>query len=135
MPQHSGKSSHRKEIAEHISTCQWHLAVEFFFFWRYMFFINLFSFRTIESSSSVEFYKSSTELSAIVELSYYSNAVLSPFLLESVISCAIIYRCEVSLDNTPGHVTCSATNEEILETAVEICRLLGHEFTFVSVRL
>ncbi|XP_048748231.2 glycerol-3-phosphate acyltransferase 1, mitochondrial-like [Ostrea edulis] len=88
--------------------------------------------RTIESSSSVEFYKSSTELSAIVELSYYSNAVLSPFLLESVISCAIIYRCEVSLDNTPGHVTCSATNEEILETAVKICRLLGHEFTFVS---
>lgn len=90
-------------------------------------------FRTTESSPPAVFYKPNKELAAIVELSYYSNAVLSPFVLESVISCAVISCCDVSLDNTPGHVTCSATREEILATAVEICQLLQYEFIFVSV--
>ncbi|XP_062622393.1 glycerol-3-phosphate acyltransferase 1, mitochondrial-like [Saccostrea cucullata] len=88
--------------------------------------------RTMEPDSNVEFYKASSELSALVELSYYSNAVLSVFLLESVISCAIIYCCDVSLDNTAGHVTSSATREEVIEVAVEICQLLQYEFIFVS---
>lgn len=88
--------------------------------------------RTTESSPPAVFYKPNKELAAIVELSYYSNAVLSPFVLESVISCAVISCCDVSLDNTPGHVTCSATREEILATAVEICQLLKYEFIFVS---
>uniref|UniRef100_K1PMP0 Glycerol-3-phosphate acyltransferase 1, mitochondrial n=1 Tax=Magallana gigas TaxID=29159 RepID=K1PMP0_MAGGI len=88
--------------------------------------------RTTESSPPAVFYKPNKELAAIVELSYYSNAVLSPFVLESVISCAVISCCDVSLDNTPGHVTCSATREEILATAVEICQLLQYEFIFVS---
>lgn len=88
--------------------------------------------RTTESSPPAIFYKPNKELAAIVELSYYSNAVLSPFVLESVISCAVISCCDVSLDNTPGHVTCTATREEILATAVEICQLLQHEFIFVS---
>lgn len=90
-------------------------------------------FRTTESSPPAIFYKPNKELAAIVELSYYSNAVLSPFVLESVISCAVISCCDVSLDNTPGHVTCTATRKEILATAVEICQLLQHEFIFVSV--
>lgn len=90
-------------------------------------------FRTTESSPPAIFYKPNKELAAIVELSYYSNAVLSPFVLESVISCAVISCCDVSLDNTPGHVTCTAMREEILATAIEICQLLQHEFIFVSV--
>ena len=99
------------------------------------FFINFFFliFRTTEPGASVEFYKPNVELTAIVELSYYSNAVLSAFILESVVSCAVIYCCDLSLDNIPGHMTCPATRDEILATAVEICQLLQYEFIFVSV--
>ncbi|KAK3096107.1 hypothetical protein FSP39_023318 [Pinctada imbricata] len=74
------------------------------------------------------------ELPDLFELSYYSNSVISVFLLESVLACSVIYNCDVSLgspDEGYGQEACSASRDDILQTAMDICHLLRYEFTFI----
>ncbi|KAL4231644.1 hypothetical protein ACF0H5_009223 [Mactra antiquata] len=67
----------------------------------------------------------------VFELSYYSNHVISVFLLESLIVNAVIHLSDVSLvslhSSIPREVILM-TRDEIIETALELSTLLKHEF-------
>ncbi|XP_045189642.2 glycerol-3-phosphate acyltransferase 1, mitochondrial-like [Mercenaria mercenaria] len=74
------------------------------------------------------------DMPTVFELSYYSNHVLSVFLLESIIVSAVIYLSDISLStlgtSTPGEIILMS-RDEILETAVQLSNLLKHEFISV----
>lgn len=72
------------------------------------------------------------DIPAVFELSYYSNHVISVFLLESIVVSAVIYLSDINLSTlrvatTPGEIILMS-REEILETAVDLCTLLKHDF-------
>lgn len=74
------------------------------------------------------------DMPPVFELSYYSNHVISVFLLESLIVCSVIYLSDISMStlniSTSGEVILMS-REEIVETAVQLANLLKHEFITV----
>ncbi|XP_060072558.1 glycerol-3-phosphate acyltransferase 1, mitochondrial-like [Ylistrum balloti] len=70
-------------------------------------------------------------LPTVFELSYYSNTLVSAYLLESVLVCSVIYHCDIGLFVPSQSQTAdvmSASTDDILDTASEICKLLRYEF-------
>lgn len=70
-------------------------------------------------------------LPTVFELSYYSNTLVSVYLLESVLVCSVIYHCDIGLF-VPSQISAadvlSASMDDIMDTACEICELLKYEF-------
>ncbi|OWF50789.1 glycerol-3-phosphate acyltransferase 1, mitochondrial-like [Mizuhopecten yessoensis] len=70
-------------------------------------------------------------LPTVFELSYYSNTLVSAYLLESVLVCSVIYHCDIGLFVPSQSRTAdvmSASTDDIMDTACEICKLLRYEF-------
>ncbi|XP_033756097.1 glycerol-3-phosphate acyltransferase 1, mitochondrial-like isoform X2 [Pecten maximus] len=70
-------------------------------------------------------------LPTVFELSYYSNTLVSAYLLESVLVCSVIYHCDIGLFVPSQSRTAdvmSASTDDIIDTASEICKLLRYEF-------
>ncbi|KAH3787942.1 hypothetical protein DPMN_166069, partial [Dreissena polymorpha] len=74
------------------------------------------------------------EIPGMFELCYYSNQVISVFLLESIIVSAVVSLCDINMSTLASSVPGEAilmTREEILQTAQQLCDLLRYEFIFV----
>lgn len=70
-------------------------------------------------------------LPTVFELSYYSNTLVSAYLLESVLVCSVIYHCDIGLFVPSQSRTANvmaASIDDIIDTASEICKLLRYEF-------
>ncbi|CAB4012571.1 Hypothetical predicted protein, partial [Paramuricea clavata] len=71
-------------------------------------------------------------LPGLLELSYYSNQVLSVFVLESVVACsigALLTDRNISLPELIYQNT-TISRRELLNTALDLCDLLYREFVF-----
>ncbi|XP_002731403.1 glycerol-3-phosphate acyltransferase 1, mitochondrial-like [Saccoglossus kowalevskii] len=73
-----------------------------------------------------------TCLPDIFELSYYSNPVISVFLMEAVIATAISAVSEHNLQIQHGHEDyITVSRDALVHKATELCDLLQFEFTFI----
>lgn len=73
-----------------------------------------------------------TSLPDVLELSYYANAVLSVFVMESVVANAItslIGEKLITASNSPNKVI-PVSRSKVIHKAEELCDLLQFEFTF-----
>ncbi|XP_028391170.1 glycerol-3-phosphate acyltransferase 1, mitochondrial-like isoform X2 [Dendronephthya gigantea] len=73
-------------------------------------------------------------LPAVLELSYYSNQVVSVFLLESIVACSIVTLLEdenLSLSELV-YATTTVSRRQLLDTALDLCHVLRKEFIFCN---
>ncbi|XP_050402521.1 glycerol-3-phosphate acyltransferase 1, mitochondrial [Patella vulgata] len=75
--------------------------------------------------------KPNLKLPYVFELMYYGNAVLYVYLLESVVTVAVMYLTKSNFACSEAQESEETTKEEIIFTSEEICRLLQQEFIFV----
>ncbi|XP_064602119.1 glycerol-3-phosphate acyltransferase 1, mitochondrial-like [Liolophura sinensis] len=78
--------------------------------------------------------KPNLSLPHVLELSYYSNAVISPYLLESVIVNSVFAALDTGLSTMTKNISeddISTSREKILIIATELCKLFQNEFIFI----
>lgn len=66
-------------------------------------------------------FKPVMSLPNVIELSYYSNALVAAYALESVV--AVAYY---SLDRRTGHIN----QEDLIQACLEVCEMFQYEFLF-----
>ncbi|KAF6209612.1 hypothetical protein GE061_015360 [Apolygus lucorum] len=73
------------------------------------------------------FVKPVTILPNVIELSYYANAILPHFALESVLGLTLVSFTKSSPDSTP-HVAA----DKLIDACLELCEILQYEFIFTK---
>uniref|UniRef100_A0A0A9Z0H8 Glycerol-3-phosphate acyltransferase 1, mitochondrial n=2 Tax=Lygus hesperus TaxID=30085 RepID=A0A0A9Z0H8_LYGHE len=73
------------------------------------------------------FVKPVTILPNVIELSYYANAVLPHFALESVVGLTLVTFTKNSIDDTPY-----VSADKLIDACLELCEILQYEFIFTK---
>ncbi|XP_076372324.1 glycerol-3-phosphate acyltransferase 1, mitochondrial-like isoform X4 [Tachypleus tridentatus] len=83
------------------------------------------------SSVKIVFYKPVIRLPHVLELQYYANAVVSVFLLDSVVANALFAILDKNLDSWLGHDDkLFLSRQQLVNKALMFCDVLQYEFIF-----
>ncbi|XP_033126432.1 glycerol-3-phosphate acyltransferase 1, mitochondrial-like [Anneissia japonica] len=87
---------------------------------------------TLKSHKEKEFISPELSLPKIFQLSYYSNALISVFLMESILANAIVAECGSSqlMFNSCQSQPFSVSKDMLVKKAMQLCDLLQFEFIF-----